>query len=209
MTQGATELDISDSDLTLCLVCRHLRGMHHDREHRCSCTPQDEAWLESNWAGYDIAAAIDLCCLCARGVMKSGSRWSWLVCASCLDVNRAVGSALGSDRYGALPVGRHSIMNGVAMSATSVDSELDSFVARLSALGSVRRDLLAWRDDEVTRLAQDAGLDTDAVELGEWMRLHPVSVGASADAFCRFVGDELPDLPELADLRAARDVFLA
>lgn len=205
---AVNEPDLSPGELSLCLICVDLRGWHSDKEHRCKCLPRDEKWREAMWGRADIAAAIDLCHLCARGVMKSGSRYTWFVCDSCLEVNRTVGSVLGSPRCGALPVGRHSLMNGVTVGVSSDDSELNNFVSQLRSLRSVWNELFDWRDKEVTRLTEGSGLDGESIHLSEWMRLHPVSTGASVDAFCRFVNYDLPDVPQLRDLSAEREAFL-
>ena len=67
-------------DLEVCLTCYQLKGLFEDREHRCGCVGRDDEWREREWGRKDIAALIDLCHLCARNTMKSGTRWSWYAC---------------------------------------------------------------------------------------------------------------------------------
>ena len=70
--------------------------------------------------------------------MKSGSRWSWYACENCLEVNRAVGAVFGSQKAGALPLGRHSIMNGVTLGGGHTDdTAVAGFVDLLRGLTKV------------------------------------------------------------------------
>lgn len=66
--------------------------------------------------------------------------------------------------------------------------------------------LFDWCSEEGKRLAKASGLDDqDVVPLGVWLDVNPASLGVSADAMCRFLDeDDLPDLRDLDDLRAAR-----
>jgi len=58
-------------------------------------------------------------------------------------------------------------------------------------------------------LAASAGLIGGVeVPLVEWMDRFPTSPGASADAFCTFVGCDLPDHPDLTNLAAERRQFV-
>ena len=86
------------ADVEICLQCFNLRGRFEEKEHRCRCNPKEDGWREREWGGYDIAALVDICHLCARGTMRSGSRWSWYACDNCLEVNRTVGAVFGSQR---------------------------------------------------------------------------------------------------------------
>ena len=125
-------------DLEVCLECFNLRGSFEGKEHRCDCVPRDDGWREREWGTRDIAALVDLCHLCARNTMKSGTRWSWYACDICLKVNRIVGEVFGSRRAGALPLGRHSIMNGVTLGGGHTDdtaAEMTSGVRSMSTVG--------------------------------------------------------------------------
>lgn len=197
------------SDLELCLVCFDLRGEFQDKEHRCSCQRQPDSWREKEWARYDITALVDLCNLCARGIMRSGSRYTWLVCDNCLQVNKSVGGVLGSPRAGALPVGRHSLMNGVAFVGGDLsDERIKSFTEWLLGLTDVWFGLFEWRSTEARRLADSADLKAPAIRLPVWLTAFPSSLGASVDAFCRYVEYDLPEHSSLVRLREARQAFV-
>ena len=200
------------ADLEVCLECFKLHGLFEGKEHRCSCAPRDDGWREREWGTRDIAALVDLCHLCARNTMKSGSRWSWYACENCLEVNRAVGAVFGSQKAGALPLGRHSMMNGVTLGGGNTDdTAVAGFVDLLRGLTKVWKRIFEWAPQEAGRLAASAGWDSGggAVPLVEWLERFPASRGASVDAFCRFVEYDLPDHPDLELLSGAKREFLA
>ena len=144
--------------------------------------------------------------------MKSGTRWSWYACETCLEVNRAVGAVFGSRKAGALPLGRHSMMNGVTLGGGSIDdAAVHGFAELLRGLTSVWKRIFEWAPQEAGRLAASAGWDSGegAVPLVEWLERFASSRGASADAFCRFVEYDLPEHPSLDHFNEARARFKA
>ena len=197
-------------DLEVCLQCFNLRGRFEEKEHRCGCNSKEDGWREREWDGYDIAALVDLCHLCARNTIKSGSRWSWYACDNCLDVNRAVGAVFDSPKAGALPLGRHSIMNGVSFGGGDTsDAAIKDFVAFFRGLTSVWKRIFKWAPEEAGRLAAAAGWDNlESVPLVDWLEANPTSTGASVDAYSRFVEYDLPAHPLLRELVEARTEFL-
>ena len=145
------------ADLVVCLECFNLLGRFEGKEHRCRCIPRDDEWREQEWGRRDIPALVDLCHLCARNTMKSGTRWSWYACDTCLEVNRSVGTVLGSPRAGALPLGRHSIMNGVTLGGGNIDdAAVRGFSELLRGLTSVWKRIFEWAPEEAGRLAAAA-----------------------------------------------------
>lgn len=215
MTSDTTETPVWQRvdllrSLQVCTSCFRLRGEFEGKEHRCSCVPSDDKWREREWPNSDIPALVDLCNLCARGTMKSGSRYTWLVCDHCQSVNRTVGSVLGSSGGGALPVGRHSIMNGVRFGGGLLDNgEISALAEWFLGLTKVWRRLMDWGPEEAKRLSAILGNVGEAVPLVEWLERFPTSRGASADAFCRFVEYDLPEHPSLRRLNKARAGFAA
>ena len=195
--------------LDVCLACFGLRGEFKGREHRCSCTPRDDDWRSRHWEGYDIAAHVDLCHLCARNTMKSGSRYTWYVCDLCRQVNQAVGAVLGSKKAGAVPLGRHSLMNGVSLSTAHLDeASVNAFKDALKGLTSIWRRLSDWRESEATRLIDSIDQRGASMSLNDWLTRFPACMGASVDSFCRFVEFDLPRHPDLEALSAERQRFL-
>jgi hypothetical protein len=104
---------------TVCGDCTQLKGTV-DRPNRslalgldgmyqaCACDERDE----STWRGYDFNLDRELCRVCALDVVPSGSKWSRWLCSTCV---RLVGET--NDRWGVciIPVGRHSLVNGVGL----------------------------------------------------------------------------------------------
>jgi hypothetical protein len=132
------------ADLEVCLTCLSFRGTYQGRDHRCQCH-RDASWRASEWEGYDIPELITLCKLCARDTMDSGTRWSWLVCETCRDVNRKIGTVTGGRRHGALPLGRHSLMNGVSLEVTDQnESHIRGFAKALSQLSHIWIGIFDW-----------------------------------------------------------------
>jgi hypothetical protein len=138
--------------MDLCRECLGLRGPCFDsfgrceRTQRCACEPK-----EPLWTGYDYNCAIELCHLCGAATVRSGSRWSLFFCARCSTpvnaYNRAAGAVV-------IPIGRHSIMNGVVLSGRAAASPVarDAFAAAMTSLeGRIGR-LFRWQRDKVRRL---------------------------------------------------------
>ncbi len=194
------EYDIAELDV--CLTCFKLRGMYDGREHRCGCQPRDDEWRKQHWPNYDIAASLDLCGLCRRRPMRTGSRWSWYACDRCRNVNIRVGEAIAGPRASVLPFGRHSLMNGVSLSSSDVDNDASTaaFAKAMRELSGFWSRLPSWSTEEAERLVESGSLQGDSVPLQEWIRLFPSSLGASADAFCRFLHTDLPSVPHLERL---------
>ena len=141
--------------------------------------------------------------------MKSGSRYTWYVCDLCRQVNQAVGAVLGSKKAGAVPLGRHSLMNGVSLSTSPLDeSSVESFTDALKGLNSIWQRLFDWRESEATRLVGSTDQPGASLSLNDWLKRFPGFMGASVDSFCRFVEYDLPRHPELQALSAQRQRFL-
>ena len=133
---------------------------------------------------------MDLCQVCARGTAGGTSRWSWLACGSCRNVESALQSWLG---VRVLPLGRHSIMNGVArrISDESVEAS-EEFARSFNNLGASWDSLSAWGREEARRLLSAVPQAGEDVPLDTWREHFPASVPASADAYERLLGIELP-----------------
>ena len=196
--------------LAVCTTCFGLSGIEEGREHRCGCQPKDDEWRGREWAGHDIAAVIDLCHLCVRSPVISGSRWSWYACEECRSVDNTVANAIvgGSDpRHRILPLGRHSLMNGTVLRTDRAQHDIATkrFLESLLEMRQFWSRLWEWKKEEAQRLAEVSGLKRLAsVPLETWLEANDTTRGASVDAWCRFVGDGLPDVPGLDDLRQAR-----
>jgi hypothetical protein len=99
--------------MELCRECLVLRGPFFDwhnrcrRVQRCGCEPP-----EPPWNAFDYNRAAELCRCCASRVIRCGSKWSVFFCDAC---KRDVVAYNGAAGCTVIPIGRHSIMNGVAL----------------------------------------------------------------------------------------------
>ena len=95
---------------------------------RCRCP--DKVPSGAKWPGYDVNEHLHLCECCSMVVLPSGSRWSVSFCEECKqrvdELNESVGRCV-------IPIGRHSLMNGVGVAGRDVTSagedEIDAVVA--------------------------------------------------------------------------------
>ena len=96
-----------------CRKCLILRGPFFDshngceRVQRCGCEPADPLWN-----AFDYNRAAELCRCCASRVIRCGSKWSVFFCEACKPHVVAYNGAAG---WNVIPIGRHSIMNGVPL----------------------------------------------------------------------------------------------
>lgn len=165
--------------------CGSLRGDVYRNRQTCPCEPQ------ITWPDCDVSRILDLCQVCARGTAGGTSRWSWLACHTCRAVESALQSWLG---VRVLPLGRHSILNGVARSVSDqrpVASE--QFAASFNSLGASWERLAAWGSEETHRLLAAVPAECgEDVPLRVWRQCFPASIASSADAYERLLGMGLP-----------------
>ena len=178
--------------LTVHLPCAQVRGLTLHGVQGCPCAPTPK------WEGCDVSRAVDLCVVCARGTAGGVTRWSWLGCTSCRSVEKALQGWLG---MGVLPLGRHSIMNGIGLRVTEATSEeVDAFAVQFEGLTVGWQQMSVWGRAEVGRLA-DALPDTGPdAPLELWQRTFSPSWAASVDAYERLLETPLP--PTLGPSRA-------
>lgn len=179
-------LEHSIDDLVLCLVCFRPRGTYKGKEHRCRCVESDSRWLAEHWEGYDIPALIDLCSLCLRDVVKSGSRWTWYACPTCREVNSLAERSVGEGEQKGVPLGRHSLMNGIRLRDPGSSGE---FFTAARHMRTVSKRLSIWRQQEGRRLSASGGFGarTVTIPLEEWLICFDVGWPSSADAYERFI----------------------
>jgi hypothetical protein len=99
-------------DLLVCGVCARVKGPVPSRTpswvQLCSCAPTEERRTQPRYG--DFNCWVELCYCCGLNTVPSGSRWSPFHCESCRKRVRSLNYLVGRC---AIPVGRHSIMNGV------------------------------------------------------------------------------------------------
>jgi hypothetical protein len=167
------------TDFELHLRCASLRGHTSHGWQGCLCEPGPA------WPGVDVSQEKSLCTLCARGLAGGPSRWSWHGCSPCMVWEKAVRDRLGRML---LPLGRHSIMNGVRIPIDPLPDAADVLEQALLDQFTGWDDLASWKEMEVHRLAASADLHGETVAYAEWEELFPVSLRASRDAYLRLRG---------------------
>ena len=168
--------------LTVHLPCVRLRGWA-GRPQGCPCEPSEP------WPDCDVSRALDLCLVCARGTAGGTSRWSWLACGRCRAVETALRDWLG---IRVLPLGRHSLMNGVGVRSTASSEQAAAFAVRFEGLGLGWSRLDDWGTAEARRLADALDEPGPDVPLERWQVAFPPSVTSSIDAYARVLGTPLP-----------------
>lgn len=167
------------------LPCGNLRGDGPNGRQGCPCDPAPE------WSGHDAAEYRSLCSVCGRGTCGGSSRYSWLGCDHCLELESALQRRLG---LRVLPLGRHSVMNAVLPRVEPGQPGDDDVVRALMGRSRGWSNLSRWGPAEVRRLADSRNWsDRDAVPLEEWLEALPSSAAASHSAYRRCLGVALPD----------------
>ena len=95
---------MSSIGLLVCTRCFGLTSAGAGMQ-RCRCE------VYQAYPGVDCPSGFHLCHMCAASVAGGTGRYSWNVCEVCKKFNRKLALEYGV----ALPLGRHSIMNGLAI----------------------------------------------------------------------------------------------
>ncbi|MBI3224355.1 MAG: hypothetical protein HYZ39_04770 [Mycolicibacterium cosmeticum] len=177
------------TELSVHIPCGGLRGPIQKRSAAYphlpvkwqSCRDEDSP---QRWPGHDVSREYDLCVICFRATAGGSSRWSWLACDNCRAAHKKAMQA-GSRP---LALGRHSIMNGVAIRGGPNSQEQAARLVRF-ARGDDR--LRAWRDNEYRRLASAFSASED-VPLRDWKSTWPPSAHVSHDAVARLLSGGTP-----------------
>jgi hypothetical protein len=161
--------------------CGRLRGVAPHGRQRCPCQRNREPW-----PGCEVSEVAQLCVVCARGRAGGSSRWDWLACRICRELNESLGSHHG--RNGLLPLGRQAIMNSVARPrATDSGAAREVFTDAVMRRRVSQTQLFAWQLQEVQRLAASEKLSA-VVLLNEWQRTFPAGRRESRDALQGLLG---------------------
>jgi len=128
-------------DAVICGSCHQIRGTALAGFHqRCACEPLPDP--EEPRYGHDFLMAAELCRCCGLVLLRSGSKWSVWFCVPCKDLARSFNEQVGRC---VIPIGRHSLMNGVGLKGT--DAKRNAAVKRFAEeLGSLFA-RVGWMDD--------------------------------------------------------------
>ncbi len=171
----ATRLAVEDlSGFYLCGTCGGLFESSPQpgfpSPQRCSCGTHGEP----RWPIFDFNQHVDLCWCCRMELLISGSRWSYLLCGECQRRARDLNSGAGGL---VIPIGRHSIMSGVAMEGgphlddgATRERALSAFADQMNDwMGSMDR-LRAFKRARTVELVERLGLpEADGYQILEWL----------------------------------------
>ena len=121
------------SDLFICTTCFGLTAKDSGMQ-RCSCQEV------KSYPDVDCPSGYHLCYLCAALVAGGESRYSWNACNWCLNFNRWLAEHHGIS----LPLGRHSIMNGIAIPIKSGMGEQGVAIGKMLDFFTLTTKLESW-----------------------------------------------------------------
>jgi hypothetical protein len=157
----------------ICIKCFELRGEIYGWHHLCDCEREAyrAAGREVPRCG-DLSNKTELCRCCALYLIPSRSRWSSFFCPECkervFELNRRAGRCV-------IPVGRHSIMNGVFYKAGDHDmtpAEAIAFYDQVTTLFHQADATGRWRGQQTARNIGAIGLaEQGHVPLRTYLRL--------------------------------------
>jgi hypothetical protein len=172
--------------LSVHIPCGGLRGPVQGRWQ--ACLDEDSSEI---WEGCDVSRERELCIVCVRGTAGGSTRWAWLGCEACRAINDALARSWGSRP---LALGRHSLMNGIGVRGGAPPEVQQRQVDQLAAFADNRQHLRDWRHQQYLRLAAEFDPLAD-IPLADWQEKWPPGRRASAHAFSRLLGRELPLRP--------------
>ena len=124
---------MSPLGLLICTRCFGLTSAGLGMQ-QCRCEKYQD------YPGVDCPSGYHLCYLCAASVTGGTGRYSWNVCEVCLKFNRK----LARDYGVRLPLGRHSIMNGVSIPMSASAEVQARAAAKLIAFVAVAGAISDW-----------------------------------------------------------------
>jgi len=130
----------------------------------CSCASEEGRRAQRPWGG-DFNAAVELCNCCGAVALSSGSRWSPLLCDRCFARVRTLNEVAGRC---VVPVGRHSLMNGVSLPLGDYENDA-VFTAFSDQLGVFFEQSIEFR--QRARKVVIANLELLGFEAGHDVRL--------------------------------------
>jgi hypothetical protein len=140
----------------VCTTCGQLRSVDVDasiRPDRCQCIERHDDRFDAE----DLIAC-SICASCALTIVRGHTRWHLLHCEECRgqvhQLNQNAGRLV-------VPIGIHTIVNGLALPAADAnsDSKLEVFAAEMTSLFDRISALQRHVDRLVTDRLTSAGLD--------------------------------------------------
>jgi hypothetical protein len=126
---------MSSTDLFICTKCFGLTSLGRGMQ-RCGCEEY------KSYPRIDCSNGYQLCHLCAASLAGGTGRYSWNVCEACLKFNRILGSKYGAS----LPLGRHSIMNGLSIPVSATKEVQEEGIKQLMNFFETLQSIADWGD---------------------------------------------------------------
>ena len=152
------------SSLSLCPKCLQPHGKMRLWygawvEQHCTC----DKWDDSKWGdGRDFNLGYETCYCCGLEVITSGSRWSSFFCRDCKKAIRKFNDSVGTC---VIPIGRHSLMNGIRFNKSAPLHEAASlFSSKFKSIGELmdraraHRGLILRHQLKTLKLPEDTSL---------------------------------------------------
>ena len=173
--------------MELCRKCLVLRGPFFDshngceRVQRCGCAPR-----EPLWNAFDYNCGAELCRCCASRVIRCGSKWSVFFCEACKPHVVVYNGGAG---WNVIPIGRHSMMNGVALNTTHAreGSARRAFVRGLSEVVDGIGRLERFHRTQVTRIVASIEAPGSTVPIPQYIEHAARSQPSASAAFAALV----------------------
>jgi hypothetical protein len=119
----------------ICTKCFELTSQGLTTQ-KCLCEPGERG----SQAGVDCPSGVHLCCVCARVQVGGLTRYSWEACDVCRKANTYL------VKRGSPGLGRHSFMNGLAVSYKDFENDtVDQKAMELAEFFNVHQSLKKWR----------------------------------------------------------------
>jgi len=166
------------SNLYICTKCFGLTSIGSGMQ-RCSC----EEYLA--YPGVDCPSGFHLCHMCAALLAGGTGRYSWNVCAVCLKFNRKLETNYGVK----LPLGRHSIMNGLAIPLDGPEEKRDGAISQLLNSLELAEDLSEWGYSQARALFESVPTwkEETHILLSKWeAKFHLTTVRATSRSVAAF-----------------------
>ena len=122
-------------DFYVCTTCFGLTSAGHGMQ-RCRCEKYQA------YPGVDCPSGYHLCTMCAASVAGGTGRYSWNACEVCLKFNHSLLSKYGAS----LPLGRHSIMNGLSIPINATQQVQDEGVEQMLGFFETSQSISDWGD---------------------------------------------------------------
>jgi hypothetical protein len=183
------------SAMKICTTCHELYGYTVDNEkilyQECYCKNKPETPSQKgDWSRFDYKQIRELCYCCGRQMIRCGSKYSRFHCDACheqiVSLNKRCGVTV-------IPIGRHSVMNGVFMDNTVQrnEKEVARFCTKLNRVFSKIDRACMWKKHIVSENIKKAGftdgLDVEVEDYLQKVSLLPHDCVANMECMADFV----------------------